>query len=309
MSLPQVSIYVPTRNRRALLARALNSISAQTYRRFEVIVVDDGSVDDTPMFLNAAAKEKCIRFFRFESPRGAQAARNLALSEARFDLVTGLDDDDEWLPDRLRQLVDALRPGIGFVAASDIIDRADGIRYLARRPPRITHDMLLRRNVVGNQVLARRADLVACGGFDESLTASQDYDLWIRLSARTGNGVGLAAPLQILHAQADRARVTTSRRRKQGVWRVYRKYRAQMTRAQRKSHLFNLIRTTGRSMTLRTARALWSRTDSTRILVHLLRQHHMLTDAWVEKIASVRDHRSIDAALAPRPSISLRKST
>lgn len=298
MSLPHVSIYVPTRNRRALLSRALDSILAQTYRYFEIIVVDDGSTDDTSSFLGTLADNEHIRVFRFESPRGAQAARNHALAKARFDLVTGLDDDDEWLPDRLWQMMAALRPGVGFVAASDIVERSNGTRYLARRPARITHDMLLCRNVVGNQVLARKADILACGGFDESLPASQDYDLWIRLSTQTRDGVGLAAPLQILHAQIDRMRISTSRRRKHGIWRVYRKYRAGMTRAQRKSHLFNLIRVTNRGMTWRTARALWSRSDAARILAHLLRQRHLLTDGWVERVASIRDRRSIETAIA-----------
>lgn len=296
-----VSIYVPTHERRALLERALGSVLAQTWPHFEVIVVDDGSRDGTREWLQAFAADPRVRAFHFDAPRGAQAARNFALAQARYDLVTGLDDDDTWLPDRLRQLVEALRPGVGFVAASDIVERDDGTRHLARRPARITHDALLRRNVVGNQVLARKADVLACGAFDEALTASQDYDLWIRLSARAGDGIGLATPLQVVHAQASRARVSTSRRRRQGVWRVWRKYRGQMTPAQRKSHLFNLLRTTDRRITLRTARALWSREDGPRILAHWLRGHGLLSDAWLERLAHLRDRAEIDRSLAASP--------
>lgn len=295
---PMVTIYIPTRNRRALLLRAVESVFAQTYKQYEIIVVDDGSTDGTPELLKFLADQGSIRMFRLECPRGAQVARNLALTHARFDLITGLDDDDEWLPDRLQLLVNALAPNVGFVAASDVIVRDNGIRYISRRPAHISHNMLLRRNVVGNQILARKADLIACGGFDESLSASQDYDLWIRLSARVRNGVGLHAPLQIVHAQGNRARVTTSHRRKLGVWQVYRKHRASMTPAQRKSHVFNMIRTIERRISLRTSLALWSLSDAARILAHLLRGFDLLSDTWVERVASLRDHKEIDCALA-----------
>lgn len=295
---PFVSIYVPTHERRSLLERALRSIFAQTYPHYEIVVVNDGSRDGTRELLQAFESEGRLRAFHLDEPSGAQAARNYALSHACHDLVTGLDDDDEWLPDRLRQMVEAMQPGLGFVAAGDIIERGDGTHYLASRPARITHDMLLRRNVVGNQVLARKTDVLACGGFDETLTASQDYDLWIRLSAHAGDGVGLAAPLQIIHAQASRARVTTSRRRRQGVWRVWRKYRGSMTPAQRKSHLFNLLRTTEQTITLRTARALWSRGDAPRIIAHWLRGHGLFSDIWLERLANLRDRTKIKTSLA-----------
>src|SRR5690606_1369575 len=146
------------------------------------------------------------------------------------------------------------------------IQRDDGTRYLARRPSRITHEMLLRRNVVGNQVLARTADILECGGFDESLSASQDYDLWIRLSARVSPGVGLPTPLQIVHAQSSRNRVSNSPQRRRSIWSVYRKHASRMTREQKKSHIFNLIRTTNRKLSIRTAFVLWSSEDSLRIL-------------------------------------------
>jgi glycosyltransferase involved in cell wall biosynthesis len=294
---PWVSIYIPTHERRALLERALHSVFAQNYSNYEIVIVDDGSRDDTQECLQTFNADPRVRAFRFDSPRGAQAARNFALAQARHDLVTGLDDDDEWLPDRLGMMVDALRSGVGFVAATDIVERDDGTRYLARRPARITHDMLLRRNVVGNQVLARKADVLACGGFDETLTASQDHDLWIRLSAQVGDGVGVAAPLQVIHAQVARARVSTSLRRRRGVCQVWRKYRGRMTPAQRKSHLFNLLRTTGRRITLRTARTLWSRENGPRIAAHWLRGHGLLSDAWLERLANLRDRSEINSAL------------
>jgi hypothetical protein len=161
--------------------------------------------------------------------------------------------------------------------------------------------MLLRRNVVGNQVLARRSDLLACGGFDESVSASQDHDLWIRLSALAGDGIGLRAPLQIVHAQMNRKRVTTSIRRKRGVWRVYRKHRDSMTPSQRRSYMFNMLRTVERRISMNTVCALWSREDGIRILVHWLRGLGLVSDNWLELVASLRDRTEIRTALARCP--------
>jgi len=294
---PFVSVYLPTHDRAELLERALHSVFAQTYSNYEIVVVDDGSSDGTPQVLERLARTGGVRAFRFDAPKGAQAARNHAIAQARFNLITGMDDDDEWLPDRLRLMVAQFAASVGFVAASDIVELADGTRHVARRPSVIDADALLRRNVVGNQVLARKADVMACGGFDESLTASQDYDLWIRLVAQAGAGIGITTPLQILHAQANRPRVTTSGRRRAGVWRVYRKHVGRMTREQRKSHLFNLIRTTDRPLPFKTATALWSREDALRIVAHYARTRGWLPDGLIEKWASFRDRAEIEAAL------------
>jgi hypothetical protein len=196
-------------------------------------------------------------------------------------------------------LVENLRDGTAFVAATDIIQLDDGTRHLARRPLHITADALLCRNVVGNQALARHHDVIACGAFDESMTVSQDYDLWIRLVLHAGAGIGLREPLQIIHAQGGRDRITTSERRRSGLWKLYRKHVSHMSRPQRRSHLFNLIRMTGRPMSLRKALTLWSRQDQMRIIAHYLRQRGLIDNHLAERIASRRDRREILMALHP----------
>jgi glycosyltransferase involved in cell wall biosynthesis len=294
-----VSVYVPTRNRAQLLSRALRSVLAQTYSRYEIIVVDDASDDETRKVIHEFESSGRIRAFRLDRPRGAPAARNLAIRHANFDLVTGLDDDDVWLPERLERMVAEFAASVGFVAASDIVELGDDVRYIARRPARIDANRLLRRNVVGNQVLARRKDIVDCGGFDESLTASQDYDLWIRLVLKAGPGIGLSEPLQVINAHAQRSRITTSTRRRKGVWHVYRKYVGLMSREQRKSHLFNLIRTTDRNLTLRKLMTLWNLEDASRLIAHFLRSHHALPTGWIESLVQRIDRSRIEAAMRP----------
>lgn len=294
---PTISVYVPTRNRSALLRRALESVFAQTHPPFEVIVVDDGSEDDTPEVVRGIAARHALKYVRLERSMGAPAARNIALREARGSLVTGIDDDDIWLPRRLERMLASLSPGVGFVAATDILDSGGGRRQLWRRPPLIDLDRLLRWNVAGNQVLARRADVLACGGFDETLTASQDYDLWIRLAAYAGTGVGLEEPLQIVHAQEDRSRISTDRRRRAGLLRVLRKHRGRMDDAQRREHLFNVLRTTNRPLSWRTARMLCGRGNAWRVVVHFLRTRIPGVSRAVTFAAGLRDRRRIEAAM------------
>ena len=294
---PTISVYIPTRNRSTLLRRALASVFAQTHSPLEVIVVDDASEDDTPDVVRALAGSGLVKYIRLEHAGGAPAARNLAIREARGLLVTGIDDDDVWLPRRLERMLQHLSHGIGFVAATDILEADGGHRQLWRRPPVIDLDKLLRWNVAGNQVLARRSDVLACGGFDEALEASQDYDLWIRLALHAGSGVGVQAPLQVVHAQGSRARISTGPHRRSGIWRVLRKHRAKMSRGQRRHHLFNVLRATNRSLTWRQARVLWSREQSLRLIVHFLRTRIPGVSRVIEMATRWRDHKEIAEAM------------
>jgi len=102
-----VSVIIPTRNRATLLSKAISSVLSQTYPNFELIVIDDGSTDTTPEMVNAF-KDRRIVYLRYEKgPRGPNFARNIGLSRASGDIITFLDDDDEFLSDALQTIVDA----------------------------------------------------------------------------------------------------------------------------------------------------------------------------------------------------------
>jgi GT2 family glycosyltransferase len=196
--MPLVSVVVPSHNRARLLTRTLRSILAQHMGDLEVVVVDDGSVDDTAAV--AAAADPRVLVLRNREPVGVSAARNRGIAAARGEWVAFCDDDDLWSPDKLaRQLVALERARADWVYAGDVnVD--DRLRVLSGgRPPDpgAVVALLPRWNPIasgGSNVVVRSALLTAVGGFDTELRRTEDWDLWIRL-ARTGPPAWVCEPL------------------------------------------------------------------------------------------------------------------
>jgi glycosyltransferase involved in cell wall biosynthesis len=230
---PLVSVYVPTRNRATLVEAAIRSILRQDHAKLEVLVVDDASEDSTPEVLaRVAAADRRVRVFRQPSPRGAAAARNVAIAAARGEFVTGLDDDDLMLPNRIRTLLAGWREDRAFVCSAFLLEGDGWRRPVARGARTIDLDALLHGNCVGNQVLTRTERLRAIGGFDETFVASQDYDVWTRLVQRFGPAVRVAEASMVMRAgRGDR--ITASPAAEQGA----RQYLAKHASAMGPDHL------------------------------------------------------------------------
>lgn len=184
---PLVSVILPVRNRSRLLSRAIRSVQIQEYSNWECLVIDDGSSDDSVgEARRAAARDPRIRVC--EQPhRGAAAARNLGLSEARGDLLTYLDSDNRYLPGYLAQMVAAFGPDddeIQCLYAGLVVGDApsgETLLYQEDDP-----DLRLSRNVTDLNVFAHRRELFEqLGGFDEQLRRLQDWDLILRYSAHS----------------------------------------------------------------------------------------------------------------------------
>lgn len=233
----EISVYMPTRNRAALLPRAVASIVAQTHQDWELIVVDDASDDQTPALLEAfAANDPRIRYFRQPSPQGACVARNLAIENARGTYMTGLDDDDQFMPTRLDDLVAPARAGAAIVSGYDLFWSPGGVRKI-RRPLKISYSMMLTRNYIGNQMLTRRDHLLEIGGFDPIMPALQDYDTWTRLMKRFGEGVAVPKFNHLLYGNLDVYRISTDPTRQRNGWRLYyERHSADMTFRNRQMH-------------------------------------------------------------------------
>jgi glycosyltransferase involved in cell wall biosynthesis len=184
---PDVTVIIPTRNRARFLAGCLEATLAQEDVELEVIVVDDGSTDDTVEVL-ARVPDQRLRVISLRQGGGVAKARNRAIAEARGAWVAFLDDDDVWAPRKLRwQLDEALANDSGFVYGASVVVDEQGtiIRYRGAPDPGELLRALLVRNVIpgGCSNVMARTDLVrAVGGFDEALAQLADRDLWIRLA-------------------------------------------------------------------------------------------------------------------------------
>ncbi len=182
---PLVSVVIPAYNSCACIGRALRSVLAQDYAAREIIVVDDGSEDRTAEAVRAFGS--AVRLVRREHA-GAAAARNAGIAASTGEHIAFLDADDEWLAGRLSSGVDPMIDdhGAGMTYCLSIGQRPDGTRvrlneeYERHRAfPRILWPSPFQFTPA---TTCRRAVLEQAGGFDESLAAWEDQDLWIRMA-------------------------------------------------------------------------------------------------------------------------------
>jgi glycosyltransferase involved in cell wall biosynthesis len=187
--MPVVSVVIPSYNAARYLAAAVDSALNQSFRDVEVIVVDDGSTDDTAAVMSRFASP--VQYLHQEN-RGVAEARNQGIKASRGRYVAFLDADDTWTPEKLYRQVAALAGALGQRACySAYTVCSDALEPLAvqrsRRYGSTLEDLLLRGNVIGNicTVLCDRALFAEVGGFDPDLSQCADWDMWIRLATLT----------------------------------------------------------------------------------------------------------------------------
>ena len=184
-----ISVIIPTFNRAYLLNRSIISVLNQTNPDFELIIVDDGSTDDTTSVINSF-KDNRIKYIRHQINKGANAARNTGIKVATGDYIAFQDSDDEWRADKLEKQLNVLRtapPEVGVVH-SGCIRIKDGVSTYFPLPGtfpkegRILKGLLRSTYVALVTVLVRRKCFDIAGLFDESLPRLQDWELFIRIS-------------------------------------------------------------------------------------------------------------------------------
>jgi teichuronic acid biosynthesis glycosyltransferase TuaG len=186
---PVFSVVVPCYNAAPFIASALASIKAQTFRDFEVVVVNDGSTDESLRIIDGFPADFPLRVFSQENA-GLGGARNRAIRESRGQYVTFLDADDEWDGNRLERVHAAIeRQGADLICHDERFVR-DGrvVRRMTYGPYRTYLDLLFNGNCLSPSAVSVRRDLlVRVGGFseDRAIHGVEDYDLWMRL-AREG---------------------------------------------------------------------------------------------------------------------------
>lgn len=189
-----VTVYIPTKNRLALLQRAIKSVQTQTYSNIELIVVDDGSTDGTREYLAKEMEAGSLKAIFHEKSLGACVARNTAIKSSRGEFITGLDDDDYFLSNhRIEFFIEKwnlIGPGFSGIFDSVKFNTNAGI-IEAHHSSLATYKQLRHQNLVGNQVFAPRSHYIDAGLFDIEMPAWQDWDLWIRMSEKFGPFVNM----------------------------------------------------------------------------------------------------------------------
>ena len=183
MSKPLVSVIIPTFNRGYCLEESIRSVLQQSFADFELIVVDDGSTDNTSELV---ARFPAVKLIRLEKNRGVSFARNRGMVEAQGDCIAFLDSDDLWEKDKLASQVKWIERGFHAVYTDEI-----WIRNRVRVNPMNKHRKysgdifrycLPLCIVSPSSVLLRAEVLREVGGFDESMPVCEDYDLWLRIA-------------------------------------------------------------------------------------------------------------------------------
>ena len=195
MNPPTVSIILPTFNRLQYLRPAVDSILAQSFADWELIIADDGSDEETGAFLRTLTALPRVHVLWLSHTGRPAAVRNAALREARGEFVAFMDSDDLWLPSKLDTQIRSLRSHRARKWAYTeftLIDAAGDARPGDRdarwpSPEGWIHEALLRMDAIVAMptVVACRSLVEHVGGFDQKLFTCEDYDMWLRLAARS----------------------------------------------------------------------------------------------------------------------------
>jgi len=205
---PRVSVVIPAYNAAWCLRRAINSVLQQDYRGFELIVVDDGSTDETASIADSYGRR--LRLIR-KSNGGLSSARNAGIKNAQGGYVAFLDADDWWLPGKLRLQADLMddHPELVFCSTTTEVHSPEGelVQLWQCGTIRTTAlEEIFRVNAFvagsGSAVMAKKSALIEAGGFDETLRSLEDIDMWMRLAA-IGGYACIDTPLTAIEKRPD----------------------------------------------------------------------------------------------------------
>jgi len=187
--MPEVSVIIPSYNSAKFLTDAVGSVLSQSFQGFELLVIDDGSTDETGEVIKRYGRRVT---YILQSNAGVAAARNRGIKGSRGRYVAFLDADDTWHPGKLEAQIRALRENPGYRAcytAFTVVDANLTPVKVTRsnRQAGSIEDLLLRGNVIGSicSVLCERSLFETVGDFDRSLSQCADWDMWVRMSAFT----------------------------------------------------------------------------------------------------------------------------
>lgn len=230
--MPKISVIICTYNRAALLERAVASVLMQTEADFELLIVDDASIDETEKIVEAwLVKDKRIKYFKNDHNLGIAKSRNYGVSLAQGEFIAMLDSDDYWLaPDKLAQQVAYLESNLnlGLIGTAIRLETKSGKilknDIYAGDDAVIRKLMLWKNQFAQSSVLFRKVAFIKVGGYDVNLEIGEDYDLWLKI----GRDYQLANLTTILTAYLFNQQGITKQKRFRTILatdRIVRRYR------------------------------------------------------------------------------------
>jgi glycosyltransferase involved in cell wall biosynthesis len=205
--MPFVSVIIPTFNRSSVIIRAINSVLNQSNKDFELIVVDDGSTDETELLLAPLIDSGSIKYFKREN-RGVSTARNFGVEKSSGEWVSFLDSDDEWLHNKLQEQLDFLKNNSGLCI---VYGQEIWLRNGTRVNQRAVHqkfggqifDKCVQQCFIAPSSVMIKANVFhEMGGFDQEFVVCEDYDLWLKISSLYEVGY-ISNPIIIKHGGHD----------------------------------------------------------------------------------------------------------
>lgn len=234
--MPTISCIIATRNRKNLVDRAIQSVLNQTYPCRQLIIIDDASSDNTFDYLKNTYNNQKIKILKNSTPLGPAATRNIGIEKAFGEYISFIDDDDEWLPEKIERQIILTYKGYEFVTmtrANYMISDRSKCQIYGPKLDKVRLKDLFRRNVIINVSPLIKTSFMKKVKFDENLWCGEDYDAWIRLLETGIKTINLNSPLVILH-KANETTLNQNRKNKYyGRQQIYMKHKKQMTNSEK----------------------------------------------------------------------------
>ncbi len=188
--MPKVSIVICTHNREGLIKRAIDSVLSQSFYDYELIIIEDGSTDNTHTIINSYSDER-IKYYKNEVNRGITKSRNRGCQIAEGKYIAMLDSDDWWLDENKLELqvsfLDSY-PAVGVIGTGIVLYDSDNNfvkeDIFERDDKSIRKCILSKNQFAQSSVVFRRDAYIAAGGYDESLSVCEDLDLWLKIGTK-----------------------------------------------------------------------------------------------------------------------------
>ncbi|WP_160243650.1 glycosyltransferase [Acinetobacter indicus] len=209
---PLVTVYIPTFNRVELLKRAVDSVRKQTYKNLEIIIVDDCSKDGTHEYLEEISKQDSrIQYFIKEKNSGACISRNIAIENAKGKFITGLDDDDYFMNNRIEEFVKNWDDKFKCIFSNLLLKKTENTfrsNYRLAMKDIVRGEDLLKANFIGNQIFTKSNYLKEIQGFDSKMQVWQDLECWYRVLGKDGLGKRVKKELYVVDMSHPHERIS-----------------------------------------------------------------------------------------------------